>query len=191
MAIHTSGKYYNKVWETLTSVNAKSNDIGCKWHYLLNASTPSWRETFDDFCEDWITRCETTHRSSTDEVPKFSDLLKLHTSCNLLGTPGTLVSNSIENHIRQLEEASERSLGVLFPHVDALKKQGLLARQSDPWEKALTTKEANKRPDGCVIHCHNSETLRFVGGMIHSQLKWHGNVRKNGFQVMSEVPCWG
>lgn len=187
IVVTTSEKCYNKVQETLTSVYAKSNVIGCKWSKLLNSSTCGLQETFEAFCEEGVTRYETTHSCKSGVVPKLDDLVKLHKSKNRF-SQGTLVKNSVENHVRQLEEAAECSVGILFPHIDVKKKNGMREMKKD---KLLKTRDANKQADGCVIHCYDSKTQRFIGSQVHSKLKRYGNTTKNGMQVMMENLCYG
>ena len=54
-------KFYNKIFETISSSQARSQDIGQKLHYLLNPSTCGLKDTLRSFHEDGVSRAESTH----------------------------------------------------------------------------------------------------------------------------------
>ena len=187
--LKTQGKFYNKVAETATSSSARSREIGQKLHYLLNPSTPSLKDTFRNFHNEGITRFETTHSSVNDsgEVPDILEMLSVHES---LASPltifwnETLVQCSIHDHIKQLEIAAECSVATMFPHMTSLKRSSLK-------KGTMSTAKANKEPEGCIVHYYNSETTKFIGNMIHSQLQRYGNTRIEGFQQLAQNLAWG
>ena len=185
----TQAKFYNKVSETLSSSSARSREIGQKLHYLLNASTPILRDTFRQFHMEGVSRFETTHSSADNSgaVPALDDMLKIHES--LAGPLSvmwkeTMVQSSIQNHIRQLERAADCSVATLFPHMGCLKKSSLKKGE-------ISTAKANKEPEGCLLHFYNSVTGKFIGNMIHSQLKRYGSTRTEGFQLLAQNLAWG
>jgi len=181
-------KFYNKFFETLSSPSARSKEVGHKLHYILNPSTPSLKETFRTFHAEGVSRFETTHSSLMAEcAPDLESMLAAH---EMLAYPlsaewnKTLVVSSMHEHILQIESAADCSVATYFPHMTCLKASSLKAG-------AVTAKTANKEPEGCLVHLYNSDTQKFVGNMIHSQLKRYGNTRTEGFQLTLQNLAWG
>lgn len=182
--ITTSAKFYAKDWETMTSSFARSDEIGIKLHYLLNPTTKILKKSFRDFYNEGITRYETTHSVvHSDFVPSLDDLLEIHRKYCFLKQE-TLVKNSIRSKLRELEKCTTATFATYFPQMQTIKKQELK-------KGTITTKDANKQPEGCVIHYYNSDTGKFIGNFVHSQLKRYGSVMTDGFKLMCQNVTWG
>ena len=55
----------------------------------------------------------------------------------------------------------------------------------------MPTAKAYQEPEGSVVHYYNSDTGRFIGNKIHSQLKRYGGARTEGFQLLASNLAWG
>ena len=182
-------KFYNKVFETISSSQARSQDIGQKLHYLLNPSTCGLKETLRTFYEDGVSRAESTHSCAKDSerVPDLDDMLAVH---ELLVYPlaidwnRTLVKCSIHDHIELVEDAVDCTSATYFPHIGCLKKMSLKKGE-------IRSRKANQQPEGLCIHYFNSATKKFIGNYIHSRLGRYGGTMTEGWQQLCLNLAWG
>jgi hypothetical protein len=181
-------KFYNKVFETISSSQARSQDIGQKIHYLLNPSTCGLKDTLRSFYEDGVSRAESTHSCAKDSecVPDLEAMLGVH---ELLVYPlafhwnRTLVKCSIHDHIKLVEDAVDCTSATYFPHIGCLKKTSLKKGE-------IRCRNANQQPEGSCIHYFNSATKKFIGNYIHSKLGRYGSTRTEGWQQLCLNLAW-
>jgi len=187
--VKSQGKYYNKIFETLSSAYARNKEVGQKLYYLLNPSTPNLKDTIRSFCSDGVSRFESTHSCAEDDslIPDLDDMLRIHDD---LAYPlkimwmSTLVKCSIQEHLEHIESKVESSFATFFPHMNYIKSTNLKSGN-------VSTNQANKEPEGAIVHYYNSEAGRFIGNHIHSQLKRYGSARTEGFQLLAKNLAWG
>jgi hypothetical protein len=182
-------KFYNKIFETISSSQARSQDVGQKLHYLLNPSTSSQKVTLRSFYEEGVSRAESTHSCAKEceHVPDLDDMLHVH---QLLLYPlavdwsRTLVKCSIHDHIELVEGAVDCTSATYFPHIGCLKKKALKKGE-------IGSRKANQHPEGLCIHYFNGDTRKFIGNYIHSRLGRYGSTMTEGWQQLCLNLAWG
>jgi hypothetical protein len=181
--LKSQAKFYNKIFETLSSASARSKEIGHKLHYILNPSTPSLKETFRAFHAEGVSRFETTHSNLMSEcAPDLESMLAAH---EMLAYPlssewnKTLVVSSLHDHISQMESAADCSVATFFPHMTCLKASSLKAG-------AVTTKTANKEPEGCVAHYYNRLSYTSIRVIAFLKLDHENDPLKKVFRQLAQ-----
>ena len=198
---------YNKFCETMTSFESRSDEIGQKWNKALNPSTVGLKAAFRDaqFYRNGMTRAETRHSSTTAPdregkrsiggnrapstfVPSIEELIAAHTKFVSLVVdewPEFLVRCSFQNHIQQIEGfiAGGCPTGVYFGDMAVLKSAGVT--------EGMSKREANKQPNGFIVHFFNSLTRKFIGTTVHSKVDKNGGTSINGFTLFLRNLAWG
>ena len=191
-----SVKFYNKIHETLEQGDAKSQSIASKIGYLLNPSTKHLQQTFrnEEYYAHGVTRYETTFssRGTGQTIPKFKDMIFQVEKMRFLLSPATLVTKSIEDHIKCMEVYVKRSVVVYYPGVYEAKKDQWDRRPrnaADKNNRALRNR-LNEIPDGFIITHNNSASGKFVGHVLNSHFTGRSNAKVSGWTRVSQAAAW-
>ena len=191
-----SVKYYNKPHETFEQGDAKSQSIATKIGYLLNPSTKHLQQTFtnETYYSHGVTRYETTFasRGSAHTIPNFKDMISQVNKMSSLLSPATLVTKSIEDHIKSWEEHVKQSVVIYYPGVYEAKKDQWDRRPRKAKDKnnRVLRDKLNEIPDGFIITHNNSASGKFVGHVLKSHFTGRSNVNISGWIRASQAAAW-
>ena len=187
-------KAYNKLAETMQQGSARSNEIDCKTAYLLNPSTKHLQEVLrtPDYNQNGITRYEATLSGISGQIPAFRQMYDIMAKYKGLFNPSTLVTCSVQNHIKLMELHVNRSIVVYFPDMFDFKKKEWLGRTCKKRDNVnkLLKQNLNEIPDAVLIRYNNTSTGKFNGHLIKSQFAGRADRDVSGWDLTAKSLAW-
>lgn len=187
-------KAYNKLTETMQQGSARSNEIECKTAYLLNPSTKHLQKVLrtSDYYQNGATRYEFTFSGISGQIPAFRQMYDIIAKYKDLFNPSTLVTCSVQNHIRLMESHVNRSIVVYFPDMFDFKKKAWLDRTCKKRDNVnkLLKQNLNEIPDAVLMRYTNTSTGKFNGYLIKSQFAGRADRDVSGWDLTAKSLAW-
>ena len=196
-------KAYNKVAETMQQGHARLSNIDCKLARMINPSTNHLKAVVQDpvYNTHGITRYELTLKTcsiaegtnqQSHKVPKFPAMLEILAKYASLLNHNTLITNSIQQHIQDMEEYVGRSIVVVHPNFSIEKQNAWRCRDKEATDSALKhlRDSLNELPDVMLLRYCNLETGKFNGNVFSTSFSKRNFDADDIWKLAAQVLAW-